>query len=59
LPYVVKLGLDSVVKYLVKDIGDDVNWVDYFRQTPIYYAAKAGKLSTLKLLIEYGANPNV
>lgn len=56
-------GHDEIVKLLV-EAGADVNAkdrasaLDEGRQTPLHRACAAGRLSTAKLLLELGANPD-
>lgn len=40
------------------DAGADVNTVDKFRQTPLYYAASGNSPKITRRLLEAGANPN-
>ena len=37
----------------------DLSWVDFTGQTPFLRAALAGDVSTMKLLVEHGADPNI
>jgi uncharacterized protein len=37
----------------------DVSWVDYTGQTPFLRAALSGDTATMRVLVEYGADPNL
>jgi ankyrin repeat protein len=49
--------VQTVQAYL--DRGTDVNLKDQAGATPLHYAAAAGRLQIVQLLLERGANPNV
>jgi ankyrin repeat protein len=38
---------------------NDVSWVDFTGQTPFLRAALSGDTSSMRLLLEYGADPNI
>ena len=49
-------GKGEAIQYLVDVCKDYVNRQDKYGQTPVYYAAREGHISTIKLLIELGAD---
>ena len=51
-------GNNSIIKQLVEK-GANVNAKDYENTTPLHFASMYGHVETVKLLIEFGANPNV
>ena len=46
--------MDSI-SYLIQQ-GEDVDARDYYRRTPLHYAAGYNNLETVKFLIDSGAN---
>jgi len=38
---------------------NDISWVDFSGQTPFLRAALSGDIEAMRLLLEYGANPNI
>lgn len=48
----------SPVKRWVTRLGN-LSWVDVTGQTPFFRAAYSGDVSTMKLLVDHGANPNL
>lgn len=52
--YVCQHGRDEVVRYFL-EIGVDSNISGSFSQVGLHFAAYLGRLSTVKLLLEYGA----
>jgi hypothetical protein len=46
----------QIVRYMLS-VGADPNAVDKFGETPLMFAVSNGKLETVKLLLESGANP--
>ena len=44
----------KVVKYLVEEMGCDVNSKNLFKQTPLHYAAWEGQIDIVRYLIEKG-----
>lgn len=42
----------------IKRLGD-LSWVDFTGQTPFLRAALSGDLTTMRLLLEHGADPNI
>ena len=51
-------GNTDIVAWLL-DEGGDIDAVDHSGQTALFKAAAAGHLSTVRLLIERGANPQI
>lgn len=47
----------DMVRFLV-EAGCKSNYVDYLKQTPLYYAAREGKSKIVKYLIDHGCNVN-
>lgn len=47
----------KVVQLLV-DHKADVNFKDWFKSTPLMYAAGSGSLATVQILLKAGADPN-
>ena len=52
-------GKNLCSEYLVKECGLNVNEIDVYGQTPIYYCVRDNKLETVKLMIELGTNINI
>lgn len=48
-------GLEERVRYAIEEEGADVNEVDSFDSTPLYYAVYGGHESIIKLLLANGA----
>jgi len=46
------------VKRYVMSLGD-LSWVDFTGQTPFLRAALSGDVTTMRLLLEHGADPNI
>lgn len=46
------------MKYFVNN-GCNLNHLDTYGQTPIFYAAREGHLSTVELLVSLGSDPDV
>ena len=44
----------KVVKYLVEEMGWDLNSKNLFKQTPLHYAAWEGQIGIVRYLIEKG-----
>jgi hypothetical protein len=59
LYYTCREGKNLCSKYLVEECGLNVNEIDIYGQTPIYYCVRDNKLETVKLMIELGANINI
>lgn len=49
----------NIIKYLIENNKVDINGVNYKNQTPIMAAAINGKVKVVKLLLKYGANPEM
>lgn len=49
-------GHDSVVQFLI-DKHSDLDAVDHYERTPLFYAVSAGRISLIKLLLANGASP--
>lgn len=52
-------GQDKVVEYFIKDIKIPVDNQDKAGDTPLMLAAGNGRVSTVRLLLSLGANPNL
>lgn len=52
------LGKDLLVELLLRN-GSDPNLVLYNERTPLHESARWGELKVAKVLIKYGANPNI
>lgn len=59
LYYTCREGKILCSKYLVEECGLNVNEIDIYGQTPIYYCVRDHKLDTVKLMIELGTNINI
>ena len=55
---VIKQGKNLCCKYLVLDCNVDINAIDIYGHTPIFYCIKEKKSDTLKTLISLGASVN-
>jgi ankyrin repeat protein len=57
--YAAREGHTEVIKKLITHFNADTDAVDHNGQTPLYYAARAGKFDAAEFLIKYGgANVN-
>ncbi len=52
-------GWLPAVRYLVEELGADVNQRDYFGYTPLHWAAARGDNELIKYLVSMGADPTV
>lgn len=52
------LGKDLLVDLLLRN-GSNPNLVLYNERTPLHESARWGELKVAKVLIKYGANPNI
>ena len=59
LYYTFREGKNLCCEYLVKECGLNVNEIDIYGQTPIYYCVRDNKIETVKLMIELGTNINI
>jgi len=59
LYYTCREGKNLCSKYLVEECGLNVNEIDIYGQTPIYYCVRDNKIETVKLMIELGTNINI
>ena len=59
LYYTCREGKNLCSKYLVEECGLNVNEIDVYGQTPIYYCVRDNKIETVKLMIELGTNINI
>ena len=59
LYYTCREGKNLCCKYLVNECGLNVNEIDFYGQTPIYYCVRDNKIETVKLMIELGTNINI
>ena len=59
LYYTCREGKNLCSKYLVEECGLNVNEIDIYGQTPIYYSVRDNKLETVKLMIDLGSNINI
>ena len=59
LYYTCREGKNLCSNYLVKECGLNVNEIDIYGQTPIYYCVRDHKLETVKLMIDLGTNINI
>ena len=59
LYYTCREGKNLCSEYLVKECGLNVNEIDIYGQTPIYYCVRDNKIETVKLMIELGTNINI
>ena len=59
LYYTCREGKNLCSKYLVEECGLNVNEIDVYGQTPIYYCVRDHKIETVKLMIELGTNINI
>ena len=59
LYYTCREGLNQCTKFLVEEGGLNVNEIDAYGQTPIYYCVRDHKIETVNLMIELGANINI
>jgi hypothetical protein len=56
--YAAREGRSSVVEWLVKEYGCDVNHIDRNGQTALFYSARENQFSTVSLMVEaLGADP--
>jgi ankyrin repeat protein len=51
-------GLDNIVKKCIS-LGTDVNRVNQFGTTALFLAMYSHEITTIKILLEAGANPNI
>ena len=47
------------IRRFILPITGSLEWVDFVGMTPFLYAARAGDLTVMKLLLEHGANPKI
>ena len=47
------------IRRFILPITGSLEWVDFVGMTPFIYAARAGDLTVMKLLLEHGANPKI
>jgi len=47
------------IRRFILPITGSLEWVDFVGMTPFLYAARAGDVTVMKLLIEHGANPKI
>jgi ankyrin repeat protein len=47
----------DMVQYLFKE-GCQIDYVDFLKQTPLYYAAREGKCRLIKFLVDHGCEVN-
>ena len=59
LYYTCREGKNLCSEYLVEECGLNVNEIDIYGQTPIYYCVRDHKLETVKLMIKLGTNINI
>lgn len=59
LYYTCREGKNLCSKYLVDECGLNVNEIDIYGQTPIYYCVRDHKLETVELMIDLGTNINI
>ena len=59
LYYTCREGKNLCSKYLVEECGLNVNEIDIYGQTPIYYCVRDHKIETVKLMIDLGTNINI
>ena len=59
LYYTCREGKNLCSRYLVEECGLNVNEIDAYGQTPIYYCVRDNKIETVKLMIELGTNINI
>ena len=59
LYYTCREGKNLCSEYLVEECGLNVNEIDIYGQTPIYYCVRDNKLETVKLMIKLGTNINI
>ena len=59
LYYTCREGKNLCSKYLVEECGLNVNEIDAYGQTPIYYCVRDNKIETVKLMIDLGTNINI
>ena len=52
-------GHPDVVEYLIKEVGMDINQRNTANRTPLYQSITQGHYSVAKVLLGYGADPNV
>ena len=59
LYYTCREGKNLCSRYLVEECGLNVNEIDIYGQTPIYYCVRDNKIETVKLMIDLGTNINI
>ena len=59
LYYTCREGKNLCSKYLVEECGLNVNEIDIYGQTPIYYCVRDHKIETVKLMVDLGTNINI
>jgi len=47
------------IRRFILPITGSLEWVDFVGMTPFLYAARAGDVTVMKLLLEHGANPKI
>jgi ankyrin repeat protein len=47
------------VDFLVREGNCNVNNIDTYGQSPVFYAAREGHLETIRRLVELGADPDL
>ena len=48
-----------MIRLLLNQNYDDINGIDSRRRSALYYAAKKNMLSTMHVLLNLGADPNI
>ena len=59
LYYTCSYGKNLCSEYLIDECKLDPNEIDTYGQNPIYYAVRDGRIDTINLMIEKGANINI
>ena len=57
--YAVKREETGVVRFLVEEVGVNINHMEYQKRTPIYLAAFEGNLDMVKYLHQHGGDPTL